>query len=75
MGAITYLEDIIMKKTVEKNQEIKLCEGKLCSDHCRDCLYLDTSKPECSGSRYYKCVKRGSYHRGDECACGSFVRG
>jgi len=54
---------------------VVLCEGCLGSDHCRDCMYLDTSRPECSGSRYYKCIARGSYHRGDECACGSFVRG
>ena len=57
------------------NRPVVMCKGCVNSDHCRDCIFLDTSTPECSGSRYYKCVKRGSYHRGDECACGSFVRG
>ena len=71
------------KKELKEQKQVKekkvcpvfLCKGKLASDHCIDCIYLDTSKPESSGSRYYKCVKRGSYHRGDECACSSFVRG
>ena len=56
-------------------KKVKLCEGCLHSDHCIDCVYLDTSKRESSGSRYFKCVKRGSYHSGDECCCSSFVRG
>ena len=63
-----------MKKT-KKEVAVKLCKGCLGSDHCRDCVYFDTSRPEASGSRYYKCAKRGSYHRGDECACSSFARG
>ncbi len=58
-----------------KEMKVELCAGCLEYDHCRDCVYFDTSKPEASGSRYYKCAKRGSYHRGDEGACGSFVRG
>lgn len=68
-----------MKKVDAKNvnlkKVVKICKGKLNSDHCRDCVYFDTSRPESSGSRYYKCTKRGSYHRGDECCCSSFVRG
>lgn len=62
-------------KTKEVKKPAVICKGKLCSDHCRDCAYWDTSRPEASGSRYYRCAKRGSYHSGDECACGSFVRG
>lgn len=62
-------------KELNEEKKVILCEGCLGADHCRNCLYLDTSRPESSGSRYYKCVKRGSYHSGDECACGSFVRG
>ncbi len=56
-------------------ESVKLCEGCLCADHCRNCTYFDTSKPESSGSRYYKCARRGCYVRGDECACSSFARG
>ena len=63
-----------MKKQDSK-KVVVMCKGKLCSDHCCDCAYFDTSRPECSGSRYYRCAARGSYHRGDECACGSFCRG
>ncbi len=71
-------EKEVVKLKLERKQNecpVVLCKGKLGSDHCIDCVYFDTSKPECSGSRYFKCVKRGSYHRSDECACSSFVRG
>ncbi|MBR2646332.1 MAG: hypothetical protein IKD47_02070 [Clostridia bacterium] len=64
-----------MRKTEEKKQVVTLCKGKMCSDHCRDCTYFDTSRPEAPGSAYYRCAARGSYHKGSECACGSFVRG
>lgn len=63
-----------MKKCkIEKN--VILCKGCLNAEHCASCVYFDTRKPESSGSRYYKCIKRGCYVRGDECACSSWVRG
>ena len=64
-----------MKQKQQKEPVVTMPKGKLCSDHCRDCTYFDTSRPEASGSGYYRCAKRGSYHSGDECACSSFVRG
>lgn len=59
----------------KKQEKVILCKGSLNAEHCCGCVYFDTSKPESSGSRYYKCVKRGCYVRGDECACSSWKRG
>lgn len=62
-------------KNNKTTKTVTICKGKLCSDHCRDCTYFDTSKPESSGSRYYRCSARGCYCKGDDCACSHFARG
>ena len=63
-----------MKKEMQE-KEVVLCEGKLCTSYCRECVYFDTSKVLVSGGSKYKCTKHGSYHFGSDSACSGFKRG
>lgn len=63
-----------MKKIIElakENKMCKMCDGKLCTNYCRDCVHMDLDNaPYGDGTR--RCSYKGQWLKPSTPACAYF---